>query len=69
MTGWEYKSVELGAEKHSFFTLGGRIDVGKLDALLGGLGAQGWELVSAFDTNAGAGETRFVVAIFKRPLA
>jgi hypothetical protein len=64
MKGWEYKTVELAAE---MTFLGGKVDPAKLDALLNDLGRQGWELVSAFDTNWGYGATRFVLAIFKRP--
>jgi hypothetical protein len=31
------------------------------------LGAQGWELGAAFDTDVAGGGTRDVVVIFKRP--
>ena len=31
------------------------------------LGRQEWELVAAFDTNQGTGETRDIVIIFKKP--
>lgn len=31
-------------------------------------GAQGWELVSAFDTNMLQGRSRDIILIFKRPL-
>jgi hypothetical protein len=31
------------------------------------LGRDGWELVSIFDTNAGDGTTRWIIATFKRP--
>ena len=30
-------------------------------------GREGWELVAALDTNAGAGASYQIVAIFKRP--
>lgn len=62
--GWEYKTIELAA--HGF--LGGKIDRAKFEEMLNSLGAQGWELVSAFDTNQGYGATRDVIAIFKRPI-
>jgi len=59
---WEYKTIKLATKG---FT-GGKFDETKLDKLLNELGSQGWELVSAFDTNQGYGETRDVVVIFKR---
>jgi hypothetical protein len=33
------------------------------------LGRDGWELVSIFDTNSGHGQSRWIVATFKRPRA
>ena len=62
---WEYKTVQIAA--HGF--LGGKVDREAFEALLNGLGAEGWELVAAFDTNQGYGQTRDVIAIFKRPRA
>lgn len=60
---FEYKTIELAA--HGF--LGGKIDRVKFELLLNELGRDGWELVNAFDTNSGYGQTRDVIAIFKRP--
>ena len=59
---WEYKIIKLATKG---FT-GGEFDETELDKLLNELGSQGWELVSAFDTNQAYGETRDVVVIFKR---
>jgi hypothetical protein len=59
---WEYKTVKLAAKGF----LGGKIKEYELEALLNDLGADGWELVSAFGTNKSYGQTRDVVAIFKR---
>lgn len=47
---------------------GGKIDGEQFNTRLNELGEQGWELVSAFDTNRQEGGTRDVVAVFKRPL-
>ena len=62
---WEYKTVK--------FDVAGwwapNVDPHKLDAELNRLGAEGWELVSAFDTNWSHGASRDVVAIFKRAVA
>lgn len=63
-TKWQYKTIKLAATGF----LGGKFDEGALDAYMNNLGSQGWELVTAFDTNKSYGETRDVVAIFKRPL-
>ena len=61
---WEYKTIKLAT---TGFT-GGKLDETKLEQFMNELGSQGWELVSAFDTNQAQGETRDVVVIFKRPL-
>ncbi|WP_374585314.1 DUF4177 domain-containing protein [Pseudoduganella sp.] len=43
------------------------MDTKDFEAQLNQLGAQGWELVSVFDTNMAAhGATREIVAVFKR---
>ena len=59
---WEYKTMKLQATGF----IGGKLDETKLDYIMNELGAQGWELVTGFDTNKGYGETRDVVIIFKR---
>ena len=60
---WEYKTVKLGVAG----LLGGKVDEAKLDHAMNELGAQGWELAAAFDTDVAGGGTRDVVVIFKRP--
>lgn len=60
---WEYKTLKVGTSGF----LGGKLDEDKFDKSLNDLGKQGWELVTAFDTNLGHGATRDVVAVFKRP--
>lgn len=60
---WEYKTIKLQAKGF----LGGKFDETQLDALMNGLGRDGWELAAAFDTNEAYGSTRDVVVIFKRP--
>lgn len=60
---WEYFT-----EKHEpGGWVGGKVDLSALSGSLNRLGAQGWELVSAFDTNINQGATREVILIFKRP--
>ena len=63
---WEYRTIKLAA---TGFLMGGKIDEVKLDQMMNDLGAQGWELASAVDTNEAYGSTRDVVVIFKRPKA
>ncbi|RBP39820.1 uncharacterized protein DUF4177 [Roseimicrobium gellanilyticum] len=65
MTRWEYKTIKLAATGF----LGGVLDTASFENVLNGLGRDGWELVSAFDTNQSGGVTRDVVAVFKRPVA
>ncbi len=59
---WEYKTIKLGTTGF----LGGNLDEAELDQGLNELGSQGWELVTALDTNQSQGATRDVVLILKR---
>lgn len=59
---WEYKTIKLATKGF----MGGKFDENVLDEYMNELGRQEWELVAAFDTNQGTGETRDVVVIFKR---
>lgn len=59
---WEYKTIKLGT--HGL--LGGKFDEHQLEGMMNMLGEDGWELVTAFDTNQAYGETRDVVVMFKR---
>ncbi|MBN1513252.1 MAG: DUF4177 domain-containing protein [Phycisphaerae bacterium] len=61
---WEYMTLKLAAEG---WFLGGKLDVEKLDTQLNALGRDGWEVVSAFDTNQAYGASRDIVVILKRP--
>jgi hypothetical protein len=61
---WEYLTVKFAT---SGWFLGGILDGQKFNDRLNQLGAQGWELVSVFDTNMAEGQTRDVVAVLKRP--
>ena len=60
---WEYKTLEIDVA--GFF--GPNVKPEALDAELNAHGADGWELVSAFDVNRGHGRTSAIVALFKRP--
>jgi hypothetical protein len=63
MERWEYKTIKMEAKGF----MGGVVDTDKFDAMLNELGAQGWNLVSVFDTNLAAnGASREIVAVFKR---
>jgi hypothetical protein len=59
---WEYTTLMLAAT--GFF--GGDVDGDALTDKLNELGAQGWELVTMFDTNMAHGRTNDVVAVLKR---
>lgn len=63
MQKWAYKTIKLGT---TGWLAGGNLDETKLDDYMNKLGAAGWELVSAFDTNQASGASKDVVAIFKR---
>ena len=60
---WEYKSLVIDAS--GWF--GPNVEPEALDRALDASGADGWELVSAFDINTGHGRTTGIVALFKRP--
>jgi hypothetical protein len=62
---WEYMSVMFST---AGFFLSGDLNCQAFTDRLNELGAEGWELVSVFDTN-NAGSTLEVVAVLKRPLA
>lgn len=63
MIKWEYRTIKL--ETTGWF-VGGNLNETKLDDYMNTLGAEGWELISAFDTNQAYGASKDVVAIFKR---
>lgn len=60
---WEYTTVliEVGG------WVSAKVDAEGTTAELNRYGAEGWELVSAFDVNEGHGRTSKIVALFKRP--
>ena len=59
---WDYQTMKYEPGG----LLGGKVDYSRLTAELNKMGADGWELVSAFDTNYSEGATREIVMIFKR---
>jgi hypothetical protein len=60
---WQYRPIMLRAGGVVF---GGAVDGQELTDRLNELGAEGWELVTAFDTNMAHGRTRDVLAVLKR---
>ncbi|MDF2593558.1 MAG: hypothetical protein K0S75_3024 [Clostridia bacterium] len=64
MERWEYQTIKMQTKG---FT-GGILETQSFDTELNKLGAEGWELVSCFGTNQSYGQTREVVAVFKRKL-
>ena len=64
MTRWDYQTVVF--ETAGWF-IAGKLDGKAFQSKLDALGAEGWELVSVFDTNRHDGSTMPVIAVFKRP--
>ena len=62
MNLYEYKLLKYDAKG----VWGGKVDLQQMNAEFDRLGLDGWELVSIFDTNSGYGQTRWIVATFKR---
>jgi hypothetical protein len=60
---WEYQTFKI--EPGGF--LGGKVNLDGLQSSLDHAGAEGWELVSTFQTSQGQ-RTREVVFVFKRPV-
>jgi len=60
---WEYKTIKMAT--HTTFTAG-KLDEAAFDKVLNDLGGLGWELVAVFPLSQTIGETRDVVAAFKR---
>jgi hypothetical protein len=65
MKKWEFLTIKL---ETSGWLVGGNFNETKLDEYMNILGEDGWELVSAFDTNKNQGASKDIVAIFKREL-
>ncbi|MBI5758780.1 MAG: DUF4177 domain-containing protein [Planctomycetales bacterium] len=62
---WEYQVVTFDG---SDWISAGKPNMATINDGLNTLGKQGWELVSAFDTNHAGGATRLCVFTLKRPL-
>lgn len=65
-TRWEYRSIKF--DFNAFFKTAGDFDNKQFVSRVNQAGAEGWELVNTFDTNCFDGDTRFIIAVFKRPL-
>ncbi len=61
---WEYQTVTLDVVG----VWGIKFDVDEAQNFTNQLGAEGWELISAFAVNEAAGRSKEVVFIFKRPI-
>ena len=64
---WEY-FVHTISLVGGFFSPSGDVNPMEMTNVLNHYGYQGWELVSAFDTNAHQGGSRLAVLLFKRPV-
>ncbi len=62
MEAWQYQPVQFEAKGF----MGGILDLEQFQNELNYLGSEGWELVSCFDTNMNQGQSRYVIAVFKR---
>jgi hypothetical protein len=60
---WEYRTEKFSATGGF---LGGKFNEPALTATLNEAGGEGWELVTAFVTHQGYGQSREVCAILKR---
>jgi hypothetical protein len=63
---WEYKTVKLSVSNF-LGNIGWNTE--KADEFINQFGKDGWELVSGFDLNHNAGNSKEVILIFKRPFA
>ncbi len=65
MERWQYQTVQFEGKG----VMGGILDLNAFQDELNQLGSDGWELVTCFDTNMSQGQTRYVIAVFKRKIA
>ena len=68
MKRFEYKVLKPGVSGTFMGWGGGLVNAEELTAELNRLGAEGWELVSAFDSSNSTGRTVNVLLLFKREL-
>lgn len=61
-TKWEYRTIKY---KTGGF-LGGKVKEDEFEQILNEAGYEGWELVSCFDTNEANGQSKDIIAVFKR---
>ena len=66
--GWEYQTATFDFTGEAMISQGGLFNADKFNLELNRLGWDGWELVSVMDTNRVQGGTKYVIAVFKRPL-
>ena len=59
---WEHMTIAMKAGGF----LGGKVNPDELTARLDEAGAAGWELVNVFATSKQSGQSRDVLAVFKR---
>jgi hypothetical protein len=64
MERWQSQTVQFEAKGF----MGGIIDLDSFQGELNQLGSEGWELVTCFDTNMSQGQSRYVIAVFKRKI-
>jgi len=60
---WEYKTLKVDVKG----LFGGQIDESAFGQQLNSLGAEGWELQTAFDPKDWNGSARQIICVFKRP--
>ncbi|MFS0839517.1 DUF4177 domain-containing protein [Paenibacillus sp. UNC499MF] len=65
MERWEYQTLKFFTKG---FFVGGKLDLDEFDQDLNEMGAQGWELISCFDTSQHQGSSKEVICVFKRKL-
>ena len=68
MKRFEYHILKFDL-RGGFFSWGGKVDAVSMDVRLNQLGAEGWELVSSFDTSYAKGSSRDLVLVLKRELS
>ena len=62
MKKFEYRLLKYDAMGFN----GGKLDLELIESEFGRMGEEGWELVDFTGTNSGFGESKWVVASFKR---
>lgn len=63
MINWEYHTMKF---EFGNWLVSGKFDEEQFNVSINSMGTRGWELINVFATAGGNGNTKFIIAVFKR---